>query len=348
MLDKLDVSGYENVVRVRDSDSGLDAVIAVHSTRLGPAAGGVRMRVYPDFKDALDDALRLSRAMTFKNAAADLPLGGGKSVILGEPAYDKTPERLRAFARAVEALGGAYWAAEDMGVGPDDMAIMSCETKYVAGLPSGSFAGGDPSPATARGVFDAMRVALRHQRGSSSIAGLTVAVQGLGHVGASLCSLLHEAGARLVVTDVNARAIEAVSGQLGCELADVHGILEADADIVAPCAIGGVLTPSSVARLRADLVVGAANNQLSDPDVAWDLHRRGILYAPDYVANGGGIINVAAEILQVGNRSAWISEKLEGLVATLDEVFLSASREGVPPSHIADRLVMSRISATTN
>ncbi len=335
---------HEEVYRVEDRQAGLVGFIAVHSTRLGPAAGGLRMRVYRSEEEALDDVLRLSRGMTFKNAAAGLPLGGGKAVIMGDPARDKTPELLRAMGRAVDTLSGRYWTAEDMGMTTADMAVLAGETAYVAGLAGGEFASGDPSPVTARGVFNAIRRAARHRLGSESLDGRTVAVQGLGSVGWHLCALLHGEGARLIVTDINAARVAGAMAEWAAEAVAEDEIYGVGADIFAPCAIGGILNAQTIPQLRVSVVAGAANNQLATPEDGDRLAARDILYAPDFVANGGGIINVAAEILTISDRAAWVAAKLDALDLTMEAILTAAAAEGVSPNRVAERIVAERMA----
>lgn len=336
---------HEEVYRVTDAASGLAGFIAVHSTALGPAAGGLRMRTYRDEAEALDDVLRLSRGMSLKNAAAGLPLGGGKAVIMGDPARDKTPELLRAMGRAVQSLGGRYWTAEDMGMSTDDMGVLAGETAFVAGLAGGAFASGDPSPVTARGVFNAIRRSAARRLGSDDLAGRKVALQGLGHVGGALAALLHGAGARLVVSDIDAGRTARAAERFGAEVVPGDAIHAAEAEIFAPCAIGAILNARTVPQLRASIVAGAANNQLATPEDGKSLHARGILYAPDFVANGGGIINVAAEILRIADRGPWVEQKLAALDATLGAIYDTARRENRAPSDVAESVAEARIRA---
>lgn len=339
MITQIASTTHEAVYQVSDAQSGLSGFIALHSTRLGPAAGGLRMREYPSAGAALEDVLNLSRGMTYKNAAAGLPLGGGKAVIMGDPATAKTPELLRAMGRAVEALEGRYWTAEDMGMSPEDMSELARETRFVAGLDTGAHASGDPSPVTAEGVFNAMKVGAAHRFGSAELSGKTVAVQGLGHVGWHLCRMLHDAGARLIVADMDAARTAGTIKEFGAEAAEPDSIHCADADIFAPCAIGGILNATTIPELRADLICGAANNQLAattDADLLFD---KDVLYLPDYVANGGGIINVAAEILKISDRGPWVAQKLETLRQTMERILSKARSERASPAQVADRTV---------
>lgn len=339
MLTQIASTTHEAVYQVSDPHSGLSGFIALHSTRLGPAAGGLRMREYDSAQAALEDVLNLSRGMTYKNAAAGLPLGGGKAVIIGDPAVAKTPELLRAMGRAVEALEGQYWTAEDMGMSPQDMSELARETRFVAGLDTGDHASGDPSPVTAQGVFNAMKVGASHRFGSDDLSGKHVAVQGLGHVGWHLCRMLHDAGARLIVADMDAARTAGTIKEFGAEAADPHTIHRAEADIFAPCAIGGILNAQTIPELRVGLVCGAANNQLANPSDAELLVSLDILYLPDYVANGGGIINVAAEILKISDRGPWVAQKLDTLRQTMERILSKARTERTSPAYVADRTV---------
>ena len=342
MITHVDVSGYEQVLRIERPELGLLAFIAVHSTAFGPAAGGLRMRPYDDEADALDDVLRLARGMTYKNVAANLPLGGGKAVIIGDPHCEKTPEKLLAVAQVIESLGGAYWTAEDMGMGPDDMELIASRTAYVAGRSNGAYASGDPSPVTAAGVFAAIKATYR-RRFRHDIAGAAIAIQGLGHVGWSLAEKLAGAGCRLIVADTDRTRVDRARAAFGCAAAEPDEIIYVEADLFAPCAIGGVLNDETIPRLSARAIAGAANNQLAEPRHGRMLDARGVLYAPDYVANGGGIINVAAEINRIDNREDWVAGKLANLSATLDAIFDEAEREGLAPPDAADQMVERRL-----
>lgn len=337
-LTPIEAAEHEEVYRVTDPGVGLTGFIAIHSTQMGPAAGGLRMRSYANEAEALEDTLRLSHGMTYKNAAAGLPLGGGKSVIMGDPAT-KTPAQLAAFGEAVEALDGRYWTAEDMGMTPQDMAQVGTTTRYAAGLASGKFASGDPSPVTARGIFNAIRTTARHRFGSADLQGRTVAVQGLGHVGMYLCCYLHEAGAQLIVADMAPDPVAQAVAEFGATAVPPQAILSAAADILAPCAIGAILNADTIPTLQAQVVAGGANNQLATPEDGARLTERGILYAPDFVANGGGIINAATEILSIPNREAWVADKLTALDATMDRILIRATGLGVSPNDVAEEIV---------
>ena len=323
-------------VRLYDLESGLDGFIAIHSTALGPGAGGCRLWTYPDLKQAMGDAVRLAEGMSYKNALAGLPLGGAKAV-LRKPAgaFDRVA-LFRAFGRAVEGLGGAYVTAEDVGTSVEDMQEVAAVSRHVAGLPAvPGHAGGDPSPWTAKGVFESMRVAAEFALGQG-LDGLTVAVQGTGNVGADLCRRLTDAGARLVIADVSPARRDRLRAVHGAEVVDVSEIATVDADIFAPCALGGALDRDTVARMNAELVCGAANNQIATPDVAGLLLDRGITYAPDYVVNAGGIINVAAEYL--GEEERDVELRVAEIAPRLGALLERAAREGRSPAIVADEM----------
>jgi len=338
-------SEHERVVFWADADLGYRGIIAVHSTLLGPAVGGVRFWDYGCEKEASLDALRLSRAMTYKNALAGLPFGGGKSVIIGDNRVREGRERiLRAHGRFVETLGGSYIAAEDVGTSPEDVMCMGLETRHVAGLPHLS---GDPSPMTAYGVFRAVQASAQYRWGSERLAGRTVAIQGCGKVGYHLAGLLGRAGAKLIVSDVDAERAARVAAELEAAVVAPEEILDADADIFAPCALGGVVNDESVPRLKVEIVAGSANNQLQEARHGDALAERGILYAPDYVANSGGVIN-GCGIELLGWEPAQVSKKVHAIFETLLSIFRLADSEGLSPSSAADRLAEQKLKAASN
>lgn len=342
MFDHPSFAGHEGVHFFHDAESGLRAVIAIHSTALGPAAGGCRMWNYPDGAAMVNDVLRLSEGMSYKNAMADLALGGGKSVIWGDPRRDKTEALLRAFAKAVESLGGAYYTAEDVGMSAADMQVIRTGTPYVAGLEQGEAASGDPSPLTAQGVFAGIRLVAERLFGEADLSGRTIAVQGTGSVGGHLCRHLAEAGARLIVTDTDEAAMARIIQETGAQAAAPDEIYDVEADIFSPCALGAVINPGTISRLKVRGIAGAANNQLVIPEMGEFLRRRGILYAPDYVINAGGIINVAAEISGHYSRQ-WVEGKLAALTQTLAEVLDEALAGSVATNVVADRMARARI-----
>ncbi len=329
---------HDSVHHFRDEATGLRAIIAVHSTALGPAAGGCRRWRYADEGAALTDALRLSRGMSYKNAVAGLPFGGGKAVILASDDAPKTPELFAAFGKAVASLGGRYITAEDVGVSVEDMREVRRVTEFVSGLPqSGEHAGGDPSPWTALGVFLGIQTAAGARLGQSSLDGVRVAVQGVGHVGLHLCRLLHEAGAKLVVADVDPDHLAAVRDEMPVEEVAPDAVLESDVDVLAPCALGGVLSAETIPRLRAKIVAGAANNQLATEADGVRLAERDILYAPDYVINAGGIISVAREYLGESSGTE-VRAEVSRIPDRLHEIFAQAKSTGRPTNELADEL----------
>lgn len=342
MFDHPAYDAHEGVHLFHDAATGLRGIIAIHSTALGPAAGGCRMWNYESGETMLRDALRLSQGMSYKNAMAGLPLGGGKSVIWGNSRTDKTPDLFRAFGRAVNSLQGRYYTAEDVGVSPEDLAYASEETRFVAGLQTGTAASGDPSPVTAEGVYRGIRVALAHVFENDDPKGRRVAVQGVGHVGADVVRKLCRAGADVVIADIATDTVETLAKETGARIGSIDTILFEDVDVVSPNALGAILNEESVPKLKCRIVAGGANNQLSTPAIGDMLFERGIVYAPDYVINGGGIINVAAEISGSYSR-AWVEEKLAALMDTLNEVFETASRKHHATNRIADAIAKLRI-----
>ncbi|KAA3654236.1 MAG: Glu/Leu/Phe/Val dehydrogenase [Proteobacteria bacterium] len=335
-----DFDHHEQVVFAHDAASGLKAIIAIHNTRLGPAMGGCRIWPYPDEAAALTDALRLSRGMTYKSALAGLPIGGGKAVVIGDARHIKTPALLRALGRAIDRLGGRYITAEDVGTDPTDMAQIAHVTRFVTGI-SRDGSGGDPSPYTARGVYHGIRAAVRHRLGADALTGIHVAVQGLGHVGSALCEALAAAGARLTVTDVDAERCHRLAHRLGATPVAPDAILDVDADVFAPCALGAVITPDTVPRLRVAIVAGAANNQLATDDLADALKARDILYAPDYAINAGGIIQVCHAYF--GNDIP-VDARVAGIYDTLLDLFARAEHRGINTLAAADGRASERLT----
>ncbi len=335
LFEEMKREGHEQVLFCSDTASGLSAIIAIHSTRLGPALGGCRMWPYPSFDAALHDVLKLSKAMTYKAAISGLSLGGGKSVILGDPKKDKTPERMNAFARNLSSLGGRYIAAEDVGIDLADIELFRQATPHVAGFKEEAGGTGDPSPATALGVFSGMRAALEEVFGDPSFRGRSVAIQGIGKVGYALARLLHEAGAKLFISDMDPERVALGCREFNADLLHPHEIYRVDCDIFAPCALGGILNNRTVSALSCKIVAGSANNQLASAEAAQLLHGRGILYAPDYVINAGGLIYVASK------KDADI--KIQAIHGRLKEVFAHAKAHALLPSEAADRLAEKRL-----
>jgi len=337
-----DFDNHEGVYAFSDLESGLKAYIAVHNTARGPGGGGTRFWSYASDAEALTDVLRLSRAMSYKNAMAEISLGGGKGVII-KPEGDFDREALfAAYGRAIEKVGGKYITAEDVGVSPDDMRVIKTQTDFVAGLDEGEAASGDPSPLTADGIFRGLEVAVKHKLGVEGFGGLTVAVQGLGHVGYNLCERLHAARAHLIVADINEAATAKAAAELNASVVSTDIIHAQEADIFAPCALGGAINVDTIDDIQAYIVGGAANNQLKTPDMGKALMERDILYCPDYVLNDGGIINVAAEVSGTYD-PAWVDAKLEGLKVTLQKVFNRTDKTGKPTNDIADEMARERL-----
>ncbi len=344
--DYADFDDHEGVHFFRDAASGLSAIIAIHSTTLGPAAGGCRYWRYARSSDAVTDALRLSRGMSYKNAMAGLPMGGGKAVILADPASGKTPDMLRAFGRAVDSLGGRYVTAEDVGISDADMVAISRQTRHVSGLPvaagDGAAAGGDPGPFTAMGVYLGVRAAVKRGLGRDDMAGVHVAIQGVGSVGGGLARLLAADGARLTLADVDETRAAALADELGGAAVPADTILGIAAEVFSPCALGAILTAETIAALRAPVVAGGANNQLATPEDGWRIHQRGIVYAPDYVINAGGIINVGLEYLGHGDR-AEVEKRIAEIPGRLDTVWDESAATGDPAALVADRIAQRLI-----
>ncbi|MBD8548769.1 Glu/Leu/Phe/Val family dehydrogenase [Sphingomonas sp. CFBP 8760] len=339
-----DFDDHEGVHLFTDPVSGLRAVIAIHSTKLGPAAGGVRFWHYADSDRAITDALRLSRGMSFKNAMAGLDLGGGKGVVLAaNPGDTITTEQLEAFGRVVESLGGRYVTAEDVGMSEDRMKVIAGQTRYVSGLPVASgAAGGDPGPYTAHGVYLGVKAAAARGLGATDMKGVRVAVQGLGSVGGGLARLLAKDGAVLTLADVNEMRAESLAAELGATAVPAEAILIQDVDLFSPNALGAILTEQSIAELRAKVIAGGANNQLATRADGLRVHERGILYAPDYVINAGGIINVGLEYLGHGDE-AEVMARIAKIPARLNQVWDESDRNGLPAADVADQIAKGLI-----
>jgi leucine dehydrogenase len=339
-----DFDAHEGVHLFTDPASGLQAVVALHSTALGPAAGGVRFWHYADPDAAITDALRLSRGMSYKNAMADLPMGGGKGVVLAaKPGDTITTAQLEAFGNAVESLGGRYVTAEDVGMSEERMKVIATRTRHVSGLPvaSGS-AGGDPGPFTARGIYLGVKAAAKRALGADSMKDVHVAIQGVGSVGGGLARLLAKDGARLTIADVNAEKAAALASEIGAQSVAADAVLGTTCDIVSPNALGAILDAATIAALDCKAVAGGANNQLATHEDGARINARGILYAPDYVINAGGIINVALEYLGQGDR-AEVDARIARIPDRLVQVWDEAERSGEPVSDVADRIARGLI-----
>lgn len=337
---------YEQVIYCYDKSSGLKAIIVIHDTTLGPALGGARMWNYSSEEEALQDALRLAKGMTYKNAAAGLNLGGGKSVIIGDPKKDKNEEMLRAFGRYVESLNGRYITAEDVGTTEEDMDTINFETDFVTGVSKASGSSGNPSPITAYGVYQGIKASAKEAFGDDSLEGKTIAVQGMGNVAFSLCKYLHEEGAKLVVTDINPERVQLAVDTFQAEAVDPDDIYDVDCDIYTPCALGATVNDDTISRLKAKVIAGSANNQLASPKHGDMLHEKGIVYAPDYVINAGGVINVADELNGYNEERAL--KKVKTIYTSLEKVFEIAKRDSIPTYLAADRMAEERIAAISN
>jgi leucine dehydrogenase len=335
-ITELQIPNYERVASAADGD--YRGFVAIHSTKLGPAVGGTRFWKYENDEAAIKDLLRLARGMTYKNALAGIPFGGGKSIVLRPDAEIDREKIFRAHGRFVEAFGGAYITAEDVGTNPEDMAIVGQETNHVAGLRDLS---GDPSPFTARGVFRAMQAAAKHRWGSDALAGKTVALQGGGNVGYHLAANLHKAKAHLIVADVDTAKVSKLVNEFGATALAADEIYAADADIYAPCALGGTINDETLPQFKVEIIVGGANNQLLEPRHGDELERRGILYAPDYAANAGGIINGCRELL--GWEPSQSTAKVDEIYDTVLAIFHTAASEGIATYKAADRLAEKRM-----
>ena len=332
---------YEEVVHFHDAASGLKAIVAIHSTALGPALGGTRFYPFPSEQEALRDVLRLAKGMTYKAAAAGLDHGGGKAVIIGDPRRDKSEQLFRAYGRFIESLGGRYITAEDVGTAREDMDLIRRETRWVTGVSKRLGGSGDPSPVTAYGVFQGLRACAEEALGTSSLEGVRVAVSGVGKVGYTLVRHLTEAGAVVTVADVDVDAVGRAVNEFSVETVEPEKAHALECDIFAPCALGGAIRDDTIPELKCKVVAGAANNQLERPDHADALADLGILYAPDFVINSGGLMNVADELIGYDRDRAM--KKVEGIYRTLREVFRRARLDGVTPAEAANRLAEERM-----
>ncbi len=338
-----DFDAHEELHFVTDEKCGLKAIIAIHSTHLGPAAGGARFWHYAKNEDALVDALRLSRGMSYKNAMAGLPLGGGKTVLLADEERTKTPDMLHAFGKAVDHVGGRYVTAEDVGMSVADMIEIRRTTEFVAGLPnSGSDVGGDPGPHTSLGVFCGIKAAVKRTLGKDSLAGLHIAMQGAGSVATGVALHAAQEGAKLSIADVDEAKARKLADAAGGQTVPVDEIMTLEADVFSPNALGAILTEQSIPALRVPIVAGGANNQLATPADGQRLQQRGILYAPDYVINAGGIINVCTEYLGDGDASL-VRERIHGIPVRLEEIWAESQESGRDPASVADAMAQRLI-----
>ncbi|HZY66136.1 MAG TPA: Glu/Leu/Phe/Val dehydrogenase [Rubrobacteraceae bacterium] len=345
IFDKLAEYRYEQLVFCHDRATGLRSIVAIHDTTLGPALGGCRMYPYATEDEAIVDVLRLARGMTYKAAVSGLNLGGGKSVIIGDSNL-KSEELFRSFGRYLETLGGRYIVAEDVGTSTEDMENIRIETSHVVGVDVTHGGSGDPSPFTALGVFQGMRACAEEVFGSPSLEGRTVAVQGLGHVGSSLCGLLGEVGANLIVTDIDRKAVGRVVETFGAKAVEPDEILSVPCDVFAPCALGAVVNDQTLPNLRCQIIAGSANNVLHEPRHGEALVAGGILYAPDYVINAGGLINVADELEGYNEKRA--TKRVMRIYESVKRIIAIAKRDGVPTSVAADTSALERIAAISS
>jgi leucine dehydrogenase len=339
MFECLSRYNYEQLILCNDNNSGLKAIIAIHDTTLGPALGGTRMWTYASETEALVDALRLSRGMTYKNAAAGLNFGGGKTVIIGDPRKDKSEEMFRAFGRYVQGLNGRYITAEDVGIDTDDMDYIHMETKYLCGF-TGS--GGDTSSSTAYGVYIGMKAAAKEAFGSDSLKGKTIAVQGVGHVGLSLCRHLAKEGAKLIVCDINEEAVNRAVVEFDATKVTNKNIYGVDCDIYAPCALGAVINDKTISQLKCKVIAGSANNVLADDRHGDELESKGIIYAPDFVINAGGVIKCAVEL--TGYDEEICRKKVAKIYRNIQRVFEIAKRDRIATYKAAERMAEERMA----
>ncbi|MEM7707729.1 MAG: Glu/Leu/Phe/Val dehydrogenase dimerization domain-containing protein [Pseudomonadota bacterium] len=343
LFETLAHSGHEEVVYCHNPDAGLRAIIAIHNTTLGPALGGLRMWPYPTEQEALDDVLRLSRTMTFKAAVAGLNLGGGKCVILGDPASDKSEALFRSLGRFIESLNGRYITAEDVGIDVSDMEYVFQETDNVVGVHQVHGGSGDPSPFTAYGTIQGIRASLQHQFGNENLADYSFAVQGAGHVGFELVRQLRAQEAKVFVTDIQASSVARCVEELGAEAVALDDIYDVDADVFCPSALGGVVNAETIPRFRFKIICGSANNQLADDESGNELNRRGILFAPDYAVNAGGLMNVSIEFEGYNRERA--KRMMRTIYDNVGTIFEIARRDGIPTWLAANRLAEQRIDA---
>lgn len=332
---------YEQLVFCQDKSSGLKAIIAIHDTTLGPALGGARMWTYATEDQAIEDALRLARGMTYKNAAAGLNLGGGKTVIIGDPFKDKNEQMFRALGRFIQGLNGRYITAEDVGTTVADMDIIHEETNYVTGISPTFGSSGNPSPVTAYGVYLGMKAAAKEAFGIDHLKDRKIAIQGLGNVAYTLCEYLFKEGAKLTVTDINKKAVERVVHDFGAIPVSPEDIYKQEVDIFSPCALGAIINDETIPQLKAKVIAGAANNQLKESRHGQTIHEMGIAYAPDYVINAGGVINVADELYGYNRERAM--KRVETIYDSISKIFQISKEENIPTYLAANRLAEERI-----
>ena len=343
LFETLAKTGHEEVVFCHNKDAGLKAIIAIHNTVLGPALGGTRMWPYATEEDALKDVLRLSRGMTYKAAVSGLNLGGGKAVIIGDPNKDKSEALFRAFGRFVNSLGGRYITAEDVGIDVNDMEYVFRETEFVTGVHQVHGGSGDPSPFTAYGTLQGLMASLQAKFGNEDVGKYSYAVQGVGHVGMEFIKLLRERGAKVFVTDINQVAVQRAVDEFGCEAVGLDEIYDVPADVYSPTALGGTINEDTIDRIKATIICGAANNQLANDAIGDELQRRGVLYAPDYAVNAGGLMNVSLEIDGYNRERAM--RMMRTIYYNLGRIFEISERDNIPTYKAADHMAEERITA---
>ena len=335
-------TGHEEVVFCPNKDAGLKAIIAIHNTVLGPALGGTRMWPYATEQEAINDVLRLSRGMTYKAAVAGLNLGGGKAVIIGDPNNDKSEALFRAFGRFVNSLNGRYITAEDVGIDVNDMEYVFRETEYVTGVHQVHGGSGDPSPFTAYGTLQGLMASLNHKFGNEDVGKYSYAVQGVGHVGMEFVKLLSERGAKVFVTDINKESVKRAVDEFGCEAVGLDEIYDVNADVYSPTALGGTVNENTLPRLKCKIICGAANNQLANDEIGLEVEKRGILYAPDYAVNAGGLMNVSLEIDGYNRERAM--RMMRTIYYNLGRIFEISQRDKIPTFKAADLMGEERIN----
>lgn len=341
VISQMEQLKHEQLLFCNDTATGLKAIIAVHNTVLGPALGGTRMWMYASEMEALTDVLRLSRGMTYKNAISGLNLGGGKAVIIGDSRTMKSEALFRRFGKFVNSLGGKYITAEDVGISPIDMTYVNMETDYVVGLPGKS---GDPSPVTAHGVYVGMKACAKAQYGSDSLAGKKVAVQGVGHVGEYLVKSLAKEGAQVFISDIHEDTLRRVASEYGATAVGLNEIYDVDMDIYAPCALGATVNDETLSRLKCSIISGAANNQLANEKTHGEaVLNKGIIYAPDFALNAGGVINCYSEVESLP--AAWAMQKAENIYNTIGDIVRRSREENIPTYQIANKMAEERIEA---
>ncbi|MBU2701890.1 leucine dehydrogenase [Sporomusaceae bacterium BoRhaA] len=334
---------YEQLIFCHDPAAGLKAIICIHDTTLGPALGGTRMWNYASEEEAILDVLRLARGMTYKNAAAGLNLGGAKTVVIGDPKKDKSEALFRALGRYIQGLSGRYITAEDVGTCVEDMDYIKMETNYVAGLTSTVHSSGDPSPVTAYGTWKGIKACASETWGSDSMEGRTIAIQGLGHVGFALCKLLHDEGAKLIVTDINEGNVMRAVTEFGAKAVQANEIYGVDCDIFSPCALGAIINDDTIPQFKCRIIAGSANNQLKEERHGDVITNKGILYAPDFIINAGGVINIYDEMLEGGYCPDRALRKVESVYGNVKQVIAISKRDKIPTYQAADILAEERI-----